>query len=150
MDRRAVSVIVPLAVVVAIMTLARCASTGPVTAGHIRKQLDAIRKSIERDRGSLRILDRRRVGRSGFFYVVDTGGRVVYHPQAALIGSSFRDHWFINRIVAEGTGCIAYRLGIRTHLVFFAALNEGEVLCCSILAEEVAPVPAECRAVDAE
>ncbi|MBN2080086.1 MAG: hypothetical protein JW838_14050 [Spirochaetes bacterium] len=150
MDRRAISVIVPLLSFAAFMTLARCASTGPVTPGRIQKKLASVKDSLVRDRNAMRSLDRHRVGRSGFMYVVDTEGRVVFHPQTVLIGSSFKDHWFINRIVAEGTGCISYRLGNRIHLVFFDAINETEVLCCSILAEDVAPFPAECRSAETE
>ncbi len=150
MERPVRSLFVPLLTIIALIFTAHCATTVPVTPGRIQKQLASVKNSIQRDRNAMRSLDRHRVGRSGFMYVVDTAGRVVYHPQAALIGSSFRDHWFINRIVAEGTGCISYRLGNRTHLVFFDSINEEEVLCCSILAEDVAPVPAECRSAEAE
>ncbi len=150
MERPVRSLFVHLFAILALICMTHCATTVPVTPGRIQKQLAAVKHSIQRDRNAMRGLDRQRVGRSGFMYVVDTAGRVVYHPQTVLIGSSFKDHWFINRIVAEGTGCISYRLGNRTHLVFFDSINEEEVLCCSILAEDVAPIPAECRSAETE
>ncbi len=150
MDRRVMAAVALFSIACAAIFCIRCASTGPVTPSRIKKELSSIQRSIGRDRGAIEGLGRLRMGRSGFYYVVDGEGRVVFHPQSALIGSSFKNHWFINRIISEGTGCISFRLGNRTHLVFFERINDFEVLCFSILADEMARLPGECRTVDPE
>ncbi|MBN2159232.1 MAG: Cache 3/Cache 2 fusion domain-containing protein [Spirochaetes bacterium] len=124
-----------------------CATTGPVTADRIRADMASVVKSIRANRGTIDRLNDRRVGKTGFYYIVDTNGRVVAHPQKALIGSSFRDHWFVNTIIDRGTGCISYRLGSRTHLVFFNRLDDWEILCFSILADDLTQ-PADCPQVE--
>jgi hypothetical protein len=120
-----------------------CATTGPVTADRIRADMASIKNDIEANRGAMSRLKDRRVGKTGFYYIVDTDGRVLAHPQQALVGSSFRDHWFINTIIARGSGCLSYRLGNRTHMVYFDRLNDSELLCFSILADDL-PQPADC------
>ena len=87
----------------------------------------------------------RRVGKTGFYYVLDSDGRVVFHPRPALIGTSFSKTWFINQLLTEKSGCLTYTLGNRTHYLFFLPLNDSEILCLSIVSEDF-PQPVECEA----
>lgn len=122
-----------------------CATAGPVTAGRIRTDMASIRQDVAVNRNAITLLRNKRVGKTGFYYVVDSDGRVVFHPQAALIGSSFRDHWVINQLLSEKTGCLTYQLGNRKHLVFYEPLNESEILCLSIISDDIVQLPADCR-----
>lgn len=125
-----------------------CATTGPVTADRVRADMASIIRDIDENRGAVDRLKDRRIGKTGFYYIVDTEGRVLAHPQQALVGSSFRDHWFINTIIERGSGCITYRLGNRTHLVFFDRINDWEILCFSILAQDM-PNHGDCPQAEA-
>lgn len=125
--------------------LSGCATTGPVAAVKIRSAMASIRQEIAANRNAIDRLKNKRVGKTGFYYVVDFEGRVVFHPQAALIGSSFGGQWFVNQLLSEKAGCLTYQLGNRKHFVFYEPLNDSEILCLSIIADDIAQIPAECR-----
>ena len=93
-------------------------------------------------------LKNRRLGKSGFYYIVDFEGTVVFHPQSALIGTSFKDHWFIEKLTGEKTGCMMYRLGNRTHVIYFDQISDSEILCFSILADDLRQPPLDCQMLE--
>jgi len=132
---------------VMIMLLLACGCTTAtlVTTSTIRKDMAAIKKDIDINRSSMEGLKNKRVGSTGFYYIVDIEGKVVFHPQTALIGTSFKNHWFINTIINERSGCLTYRLGNRTHVVYFEQLNESEILCLSIVSNDIREPTTECR-----
>ncbi|MBN1496173.1 MAG: hypothetical protein JXA07_05350 [Spirochaetes bacterium] len=121
-----------------------CVSCGTLSAGRIRSGMASIIKEVAANRGAISLLKNKRVGKTGFYYVVDSDGRVVFHPQAALIGTIFKDDWFISQLLLEKKGCLAYQLGNRKHLVFYEPLNGGEILCLSIISDDLGQVPADC------
>jgi hypothetical protein len=125
--------------------LSGCAAA-PVrlTADRIKSDMASIKNEIIQNRGAMNKLRIVRAGATGFYYVVDTEGTVVFHPQPAIIGTSFKNHWFINKIIADKTGCLSYTLGNRTHLIFFDRLNDSEILCLSILTDDLGAPPADC------
>ncbi|OHD71364.1 MAG: hypothetical protein A2W19_10185 [Spirochaetes bacterium RBG_16_49_21] len=121
-----------------------CATSRLITVDGIKTETASIKNDITRDRANINKLKNIRVGATGFYYVVDTDGMVVFHPQSSLIGVSFKNHWFINRVIAEKSGCLTYRLGLRTYLILYEPLNDSEILCLSILTEDVRSLPPEC------
>lgn len=124
---------------------AGCTTATLVNSSTIRKEMAAIIKDINRSRNSIESLKNKRVGSTGFYYIVDVDSRVVFHPQAALIGTSFKNHWFINTIIEERSGCLTYQLGNRTHVVYFDQLNDSEILCLSIVSNDIRGAATECR-----
>jgi len=134
---KGVMIIFPLAI--------SCTTAAPVTSSTIRKDMAAIKRDINVNRSDINSLKNKRVGNTGFYYVVDIEGNVVFHPQTALIGTSFKNHWFINKIITERSGCLTYPLGNRTHVVFFEQLNDSEILCLSIVSDDIRQTSLECR-----
>jgi hypothetical protein len=122
-----------------------CVTAVPVTVDRIRSEMAEIKKNIAENRGSIEKLKDKRVGTTGYYYIVDTDGSVVFHPQSALIGSSFKNNRFISKIIEEKTGCLANQLGNRVHMVFYDQLNDSEILCLSILSDDLHAPPADCR-----
>jgi hypothetical protein len=122
-----------------------CATTGPVTAARIRAEMSSIKNDIAANRSSMNMLKDRRVGKTGFYYIMDAEGTVVFHPRPALIGNSFRDHWFVKQILTEKAGCLTYQLGNRTHVIFYEQLNDEETLCLSIVSDDFSQLPVDCR-----
>ncbi len=124
-----------------------CATSIPATSAGIRKDMAAISHEIAVNRMALNKLGNRRVGKTGFYYVLDSDGTVVFHPREPLIGTSFSKVWFIKQLLAEKTGCLTYTLGNRTHYLFFSPLGDTEILCLSIVSDDL-PRPVECKAAE--
>ncbi len=121
-----------------------CATVRPVTPDGIKSEMDSIKREIARDRSYMQKLKTMKVGATGFFYVVDTNGTVVFHPQSTLIGVSFKNNWFMQGVIAGKSGCLTYRLGLRMYVILYEPLNASEILCLSILAGDMRALPAEC------
>ena len=122
-----------------------CATLKPVTPAGIRTDMEALCREITVNRSVINTLRDKRVGKTGFYYVLDSEGRVVFHPRPALIGTSFSKVWFINQLLTEKSGCLTYTLGNRTHYLFFQPLDESEILCLSIVSDDLSR-PVECKA----
>lgn len=135
---------------VAFMQIFGCSSIGPVTSNRIRANIAAIKKDIAAGKNITEQLKNKRIGKTGFYYIVDFEGTVVFHPQSALIGSSFKDDWFINRLTTDRNGCMMYRLGNRTHVVFFEQVSDSDILCFSILADDLSSPPLDCKLLEAQ
>ena len=127
-----------------------CATAVQVTMDGIRSEMASIKKDIARNRDNIEKLKSIRIGTTGYFYIVDTEGTVVIHPQSALIGSSFKNNRFINKIIANKTGCISNQLGNRVHVVFYDQLNDSEILCLSILSDDLSSLPSDCQQGDSQ
>jgi hypothetical protein len=125
-----------------------CASVGPVSSDRIRAEIASIKKDIAAGKNIVEQLKNKRLGQSGFYYIVDFNGIVVFHPQSALIGSSFKDHWFINKLTSDRSGCMMYRLGNRTHVIYFEQVSDSDILCFSILADDLSKPPLDCQQVE--
>lgn len=133
-----------------VMLIFGCATTAVTVApDRIRAEMKSIVSEISLNRSSMKGLGGRRLGVTGFFYIVDADGIVVFHPRPALIGTSFRNHWFIKKIMEEKSGCLTYRLGNRTHVVYYERLNEeDEILCFSIVSDDLSAPPLDCPPAD--
>jgi hypothetical protein len=110
----------------------------------IQREFRSIQKSVASNRMNMRNLKDTTVGKSGFFYVVDNTGKVSFHPQAVLIGRDFSSFKFMQELLEKKKGCIIYGIGPRERVIFFAPINDREVLCLSIESEEVRGSMEEC------
>lgn len=126
----------------AVMT--HCAGIKPVRAAAVRKEMAAVIQDVSRDRRSLSALRSKRIGVSGFFYVIDSEGTVVFHPQAVLIGSNLRKYGFAAAVTGGRSGCLRYSLRGKSYLLFFEPLGKDEFLCLSLPEEELAGPAVPC------
>ncbi len=120
-----------------VITLIGCAGVQQYGFDRLASRLDRVRNRIELDRKYMYQLRDIRIGKTGFFYILDRNGTIVFHPQAFLIGNSFKQYWFVEKIIQMRRGCLRYSLGKKGHVVFFEPLGESEIICLAILAEEV-------------
>ncbi len=120
-----------------VILLAGCAGMQRYSTSRLTSNLARVKSRIELDRKYMFRLKDRRIGRSGFYYILDRNGTIVFHPQSFLIGNSFKRYWFVEKILQRRRGCLRYSLGKKGHVVFFEPLGEDEILCLAILAEEV-------------
>lgn len=113
-----------------------CLSTGPVSEKSALDELYTVRDRIVKGKDTVDSLRDRHVGRTGFFYVMDRGGTVVFHPSPSVIGISFARYDFAREIMEKGEGVLRYdREGLRFR-IFYAPLDAGRILCLSIPEEE--------------
>ncbi|MFC1669794.1 hypothetical protein ACFL20_05325 [Spirochaetota bacterium] len=113
----------------------------------ISNDLNAVKKSINNDRNYILKIKNMRQGKSGFYYILDNDGKVIYHPHALLVGRSFKKFWFVKGILKNKSGCYRYVLGNREHLIFFDKLNKREIICLSIPSAEVINYSGKCKAI---
>ncbi len=146
MMRINVSIITAVNLLVVLVTLSfGCATIKAITSDGIKNDMAAISREIDANRSAMNALRDRRVGKTGFYYVLNSDGRVVFHPRLALIGTSFSKVWFVNQLLEEKSGCFTYVLGNRNHYLFYAPINDFEILCLSIISDDLPP-GVECKA----
>lgn len=130
------------------LPLVSCKSMPRVAMSKVNLEISKVKSSIARSRDNINLLKDKRVGDSGFYYIINTEGVVVFHPQSVLIGRSFKKFWFIDAILQEKSGCLKYFVGEKEQTIFFRDLNEYEILCFSIMSEELDDSTSECKTSD--
>jgi len=125
-----------------------CAGSSVVDTPAIYKNYDSVIASLKKDRRNYYELRTKRVGVSGYYYIIDRDGLVVFHPRTVLIGADLKGYWFISQVLESGSGCFHYKLGNINHLVFFRPINVNETLCLSIPSAEVADFTGNCRFIE--
>lgn len=120
-----------------VIFLLACASSGAVRESDARDELYEVRNRIVRDRDTMEELRGLHVGRTGFFYIMDRQGTIIFHPSPSVVGISFGRYDFAREIMEKGEGVLLYgREGLRFR-VYYTLLNENEILCLSIPEDEI-------------
>ncbi len=128
------------------VSLAACATPGKISGEAIRRDMDIVAEKAGNDASWLQALRSRKIAGSGYYYIIDRNGVVVFHPKGPLVGSNMNNFWFIRQVLRKEKGCFAYTMGKagQVHLVVFRPLGETAILCLSIPAVEVADYAAFC------
>lgn len=124
-----------------------CASGRNVSINQLNMDFSRVKSSLNRSGPNYQKLNKYHVGKTGFYYIINTEGIVVHHPQALLIGRSFREYWFIEMILREQSGCLQYSIDDRQHTIYFKPLNNDLILCLSIMSDEVHDPEVQCKSV---
>jgi hypothetical protein len=132
------------ALVCAASLLASCSSS-MVNTRSIKMEMSGVKRMIQGDRAMIARLKDKRINKRGFFYVIDSTGRVIYHPQELLIGRNFSNYWFIKHILQERSGCLSYTVGDQDHYIFYESLQGGEILCYSVAALDLEGPAERCK-----
>ena len=129
---------------------AGCVSSRALTTASLQKKISRVGAEVIDKTGYVARLSSMRVGRTGFFYLLDHEGFVLAHPVRALVGRSFSGSPFMKRMRESGSGCMKYSLENGGNLLFFQTLENGWILCLSVMAEEIhGPVP-DCEPVEGQ
>ncbi len=121
----------------AIILAGACSVTGPVTVASIQKDVENFRSDIAKDRNAILSIKTRRVAKSGFYYIINGDGKIVFHPRPLLVGADFSRFLFVKEILKKREGCFFHSMGEVSQLMIFRQLNSDEILCLSIPSEEV-------------
>jgi len=124
--------------VIAVSTL-YCGHGNIVNSGAVREDITLTMNSLNRSALTIRNLNRKRVGKSGYYYIVDAAGTIVSHPQSAMAGFRLGENPFIQYIVRHKSGCVVQTIEGRTRIILFRTLRNDAILCLTIPAGEVSP-----------
>ncbi len=78
-----------------------------------------------------------RLGKTGYYYILSNTGRIIYHPQEALIGLSFFETPLVKKITSRKEGCIRQFLEGMDKTVIFVPIDDMNYLCFSINTQEL-------------
>ncbi len=84
---------------------------------------------LEKDKNLFAELNAAEYPGNGYFYIIDSKGVIVMHPEKALEGDDFSRYGFIQQILKMVNGCISFRSGSRTISIYFRGMKSGEILC---------------------
>jgi hypothetical protein len=121
-----------------------CAAAEKIESAALLRDIDREAAALSANIEHAYKLRTKRVGKSGFYYLLERGGIVVFHPQAVLIGSNMSGMGFVQKILEQGNGCIAYGIDGKKIMLFFRLIDESNILCLSIPQDDVANFSGEC------
>jgi hypothetical protein len=76
-------------------------------------------------------------GQSGFYYLLDKDGIVLYHPTGYVRGSNMSDVPIVKEILTKEKGVGTYEQGGIRRTIFYIEMPDGSRLCFSIDPDEV-------------
>lgn len=124
--------------VVALSLMMICTScSGLMKKENIETDFEKTKKRIQRSRLNYTFLSKKKVGKRGFYYIINHNGVVIYHPRSLLIGRNMAQYDFIGEIIKKKRGCISYDMASRNHLLIFDILSVQEILILAISGKEV-------------
>lgn len=131
---------------------AGCSAVQTVNGGDIAKDMERTAYKIATNDSYVEELKTKRVGKTGYYYILSGGGRVLFHPQNAIIGADMSGADFVKQIISEKNGCLLYSVENRRVRIFFKQISESRYLCLSLPDEEVqaSPICEETTILDAE
>lgn len=128
--------IINLLIIIAFSISIICCSGIEITENNVKKELTSVADSIRKNKKSVLSLDDRIIGKKGYFYIIRSNGKILYHPKKALINFDFSDYPFIKEILNRRNGCLSLNAdGIQKYL-FFSEIDSEEILCLSIDSSE--------------
>jgi hypothetical protein len=104
---------------------------------NINRELTDTAESLKKDRSLVYKLDQKKVGATGYFYIMKTDGRISYHPKKGLINFSFSEYAFAKKIIKNKNGCLVSTADSRTRYIFYNDIGGGEILCLTIDSSEI-------------
>lgn len=134
-----------LSLVSLFLIVSGCARDVLIRKHKIDSEFDRIIRGVNRNSEFLSTLKDRRLGLSGYFYVIDYEGRIIYHPKEALIGMNFRDNPFVKRLLQRKSGCIEQHIEGRSRVIVFRVIDAYRILCLSIASFEIDLPNIECE-----
>lgn len=129
------------------MLYLHCASW-TISAQNITRELQASAESIKKDRSLVYTLDQKKIGATGYFYIMRNDGVILYHPKKALINFSFSEYAFAKKILKEKNGCLTSTADRITRYIFYCEIDKNEILCLTIDSNEVDETSLDCSSTD--
>jgi hypothetical protein len=124
-------------IIIICVGIAHCSTESIIRRERIDSAFTMILRDVRRHSDYPLVLKERRIGLTGYFYLIDSNGRILYHPEEALIGLSFRDNPFIRKLLEKRSGCFEQLIEGQNRVILFRSVDAHRILCLSILSSEV-------------
>jgi len=112
-------------------------TTTSINEYNAQKEIDNQVNSIKKNRDYVYKLDNKTIGKSGYYYILRSNGKIAYHPKKALIDADFSTLSFVKKILTEKNGCIMMEEAGVSRYIFFKEIDENEILCLTIDKSEI-------------
>ena len=126
-----------------LLLLSSCATEQRVNYITLKERVSAASEGISSGSVKIQDLERFNGGGKGYYYLITSEGRVIYHPKKGLIGSDFSRYDFVKRILEERNGCISSDTGGVPRIILFRSFDRDDILCYTIEENQV-PGSEEC------
>lgn len=119
------------------VSVMNCSHGSIASSASVQDDITLTMNTLNRSTLSIRNLSRKRVGKSGYYYIVDSRGTIVSHPQTAMTGFRLGDNPFIRYIVRHREGCVIQDIEGKSRIILFRTLKDSSILCLTIPANEL-------------
>ncbi len=133
------------ALTAALILSAGCLHKSPLRRESLTAEIDRTAAVLSRDMSRYDEIKNRRVGTSGYFYVIDGEGTVLFHPQGALAGMSFSAVPMVQRILEKKKGCLSQSIEGMEKIVLFRPARGGRTLCLTVSVRDIEGGLPECE-----
>lgn len=127
--------------------LSGCSSQSHITRKSIAGDMHNALNMISKNKENYLRLGEKQLGKTGFYYIINSSGIVIFHPQLILVGKSFKGLWFIEPVLKGNEGCINYSVSGNKNYLFYRKINSDEILCLSIMEDEISEFIPGCEEV---
>ncbi len=122
-----------------------CMHKSPVRRETIATEIDGMIQVLQRNLSPESRFSENKIGKTGYFYLIDAEGTVLFHPQSALTGMSFSDNPLIKRIMEKKSGCIIQFFEGMNKTVFFKPAGNNSIICFTISTAEISGPVGDCE-----
>ncbi len=122
-----------------------CAHGSPFHTETIFTKIDEVANSISANRMAQSALKDMKVGKSGYYYLMDHEGTVLCHPNPSIEGINFSGIPMVKSILEKKSGCYIHFFDGREKIVIFRSAEPQGILCFTIHAEEVEGAGNHCQ-----
>ncbi len=133
------------AILTALSLMNLCCSGIQITGNNVKKELHASREYIKKDKANIYKLDNKIIGKKGYFYIIRSNGTLSYHPKKALINVDFSGYPFVQKVLKDRNGCIAFNADGIPRFIFFTEIDSDEILCLTIESSEFDETVIDCN-----
>lgn len=128
--------------------LMMCANHQIQNAEAACNSVDEAAKSLSTGSISQSALKNIKVGKSGYYYLLDGEGTVLAHPNPSIEGINFSGIPMVKSILEKKSGCFLQFFDGREKIVIFRNAGPKGILCFTINAEEVKGGSEKCQRFD--
>jgi len=121
----------------AVIASSGCASDGIRTLASLETRVSETASKLDANKDPRAALKGLSGKSKGYFYLLNSNGRIEYHPVKGLLGSDFSRYGFVKNIIKIKKGCIRSDAGNISRIVIFRETAGGGILCYTIPENEV-------------
>ncbi len=124
-------------VTAALAAFLSCATGSMLESNEVSAEFRKTFEPLYRSPLAIDSIRQRRVGATGYYYLVSPQGIIIYHPQSAIVGMNFSENPLVKRIMREKNGCLRHLFEGTEKVLIFRPLADGSILCLTLSTGEI-------------